>query len=470
MTRRPRILASTVLSSAVAVGLMTVAVGTQGRPVPTADDGQRHPTLRRLSLQELTAAIDRLEQWIAAVRAHEIGTADAHATIVASWSAYHLAQMFPLLETMLATVQENAEEAAKPPAPAIRLPVSDPQDPTAHLVSAQLDRLHALATPSRVTADRNGLLHRGARLHADVAIHVKPTSFAFQPLDQRGRAVSVTRFGSSGERVVVAGPDGNYRGMQYGLVHWDFARLLLSAVSPNPSSDPWSRLWYRATAAYLIKQGEFGEAKPHFADAARFFPDDMWLTFGAATMHAAMASPPVQDFVRLTRLPGNVRFDVDDRGAHLRRAEELFRRVVSMDPGLIEAQIRLARVRLDLREPAEAMQLLEAALPKTNDAVLSYYGLLFLGHAHRELRRLEPARTAFLAAATLFPRAQTPRLALSELTRGMSRTEARAALDPLLALGPKLSEREDPWWQYHHGDGRHMEGLFAQLDRGIAER
>jgi tetratricopeptide (TPR) repeat protein len=454
---------SLVVLCAIATPGLAIAQGALSIARP-AGRGMLPP----LTEEDLGAALDRLEQWVEAVRGHEPGTADAQATLVASWSDRQYADMVLVLELMLFQLHDDSREARvlltlRAPSPWARL-----QD-VAH--SPQLQRLRSVAALPWVAADPNGLLHRGARLHTDVGIHQRLDPQAFRPFDNRGRPARLNRYGRhAGERVVVSGPDGEYGGMQFAVVHWDLARTLLSSVFPNPSSDPLSRAWYRAVGAYMLGEGMFGEAKAHFGLAEQYFPDDVWLAFGEATMQAAMAAPPLQDFVRLTRLPGNVRFDVDGRRVHLQRAQALFRRVLSMDPGLVEAQIRLGQVRLDLGEPADAVHLLEAALQKTTDVVLSYYGHLFLGHAYREMRRVEPARASFLAAAQLFPRAQTPRLALSELAHGRDRAEARAALEALFALGPALSEREDPWWDYHDGEGPRAEALLADLDRRLAER
>jgi hypothetical protein len=64
----------------------------------------------------------------------------------------------------------------------------------------------------------------------------------------------------------------------------------------------------------------------------------------------------------------------------------------------------------------------------------------------------------------LFPRAQSPRLALSQIANRSG--DRRAALDAIRpVLGPPADEfdRADPWWTYHVEQGRSAEVQLAKL-------
>jgi hypothetical protein len=72
-------------------------------------------------------------------------------------------------------------------------------------------------------------------------------------------------------------------------------------------------------------------------------------------------------------------------------------------------------------------------------------------------------------AAALFPRAQTPYLALSQLAaRYGDRGAAARAIEPLLALGAEEAERQDPWWIYARSTGRDAERLLTQASERLA--
>ena len=76
------------------------------------------------------------------------------------------------------------------------------------------------------------------------------------------------------------------------------------------------------------------------------------------------------------------------------------------------------------------------------------------------------AREAYVRAAAFYPRAQSPRLALSALaTRMGDRKEALAAIEPLFRLPEAAAERDDPWWIYLDSAGRNADALLAEMRR-----
>jgi tetratricopeptide (TPR) repeat protein len=94
--------------------------------------------------------------------------------------------------------------------------------------------------------------------------------------------------------------------------------------------------------------------------------------------------------------------------------------------------------------------------------VLQYYASLFLGFAEAAVGRHDAAVKAFEQAASLFPNAQAPLLAASELAmRRGDRAAASAALERLLALSPHT--RDDPWWTYNVEYGRHWRATMERL-------
>jgi tetratricopeptide (TPR) repeat protein len=159
---------------------------------------------------------------------------------------------------------------------------------------------------------------------------------------------------------------------------------------------------------------------------------------------------------------------IDRSRAELRRAEGFYRRAIERRPDFVEAQIRLGRVLGQLGRHQDAVAQLAAVsalLPKT-ERLLQYYAQMFLGHEEAALGRRDAARANFQAAAALYPTAQSPLLALSELARRYGdRQGAGGATRALAALPSDEELREEPWWVYTLAQGRHVDVRLAELRR-----
>jgi len=419
------------------------------------------------------SAIERLEQWVDAVRAHLIGEADSYAAIAALWTHDELAEMFPYLEALLQLVEAPTREDLTP-SPQVQLarPMPVPSQRRLYRLSTveirpqEVERLRVLASLDWVRADPNRLLIRGAMLHTDVAMLTKVRAQAFQP---NSSAPTVRKLGQSvDERVIVRAPDADFRGIEYGEVHWDVARTLLDRVRPDPAADAIVRQWYRATMSFFGREGSYAEAKPHFTHARQLFPNDPYLLFGYGCMQAELATPGVQEFAAATFLPRGMKMDIELAGAQLRFAAGFFERALNADPTLVEVRVRLAKVRLDQGRAREAMSMLQEVAPTITDDIVSYYAQLVMGDTAAALAQHEAAAAAYRKAAALFPTAQTPRLALSLLFRsGGNAAAALTALSPIFSFPDHPMERPDPWWVYHKGEGRYASALVADLIRAI---
>ena len=80
-----------------------------------------------------------------------------------------------------------------------------------------------------------------------------------------------------------------------------------------------------------------------------------------------------------------------------------------------------------------------------------------MGHPDR-------ARECFDNAASLYPRAQSPYLALSQLARrNGDRPGALRAIQHLLDLPADDRSREDPWWTYFSGSESEAQARLSDL-------
>jgi hypothetical protein len=88
------------------------------------------------------------------------------------------------------------------------------------------------------------------------------------------------------------------------------------------------------------------------------------------------------------------------------------------------------------------------------DQIVQYYGWMFYGAALGQAGLPDEGLQAFRSAAALYPAAQSPQLAISQLAADSGDPAlARAALERVFA--PAVESRpDDPWWNYFAGSGR----------------
>jgi len=392
--------------------------------------------------------IARLERWLAAVERHQPGTADGPAIEIGSWPASDL-------RTLRIDLSSLAESMRNPKATAFYFTSRDRRTGAPiRYTAAEIRRLSDLARDVRDTVlhpDENDVMKRGALLHADIAMLVPRKS---EPL--------ATRPPPGPRQFVMNTADGRQLNLEDAAEHWEIGRALLDKVTPNPSQDGMVRLWYRATAAYMQSREQLDLA--HLEQARHLFPDDAGLLFISGCLHETFAAPRVQAAVRSAVLPRWMAFDVSSEHAELQQAEFFFRSALDADPRLAEARVRLGRVYGLQGRHADSAGELRQAVADTKDPLLLYYAALFLGAEEEALEHRDAARTAYERAAAIYPRAQSPYLALSQLARRVGdRPAALQAIQKVLKLPAGDGDRDDPWWTYHLMQGRNTDALLAEL-------
>jgi tetratricopeptide (TPR) repeat protein len=126
---------------------------------------------------------------------------------------------------------------------------------------------------------------------------------------------------------------------------------------------------------------------------------------------------------------------------------------------VLTLQARYADALIELRQ-------LDAAAPQ----ILRYYAALFTGDAAEALGRRDDARAAYGQAATLYPQAQAPRFALSQLAlRDGDNPGAVKVLEDVLSMASKSAADNDPFWTYHRASGRNADALLTQAYRTLSE-
>jgi hypothetical protein len=302
----------------------------------------------------------------------------------------------------------------------------------------------------RLLDERNDVLRRGALLHTDTALLVPQQAATFTFADVPSRTLDPLTDRSSFRResdALVFSEDGEYVSTSKESGHWWMARLLLTWILPHPSTDPFVASWYRATTARFERARLFGNAKFHLRRGLEVLPRDPVLLFYAGAMHEAYASPIIQN-IPVTRpaIAGQIR--MPSPAQEWREAERLFRASVEVD-GPVEARVRLGRVLGRLGKHEEAASVLHLVRPTLTDRRLQYFAELFLGSEEGALNHVDQARESLNRAAQLYPTAQSPLLALSELFhRTGNRSAAIDTLRRIARLPADPEGREDPWQDY----------------------
>ncbi len=436
--------------------------------------------------EDITAAtVDALRSWVVAVRSHTPGRADDPVVKVANFSYRTREDLNAGLRLFLDVLAGKVV--------VLDLSRSGGAEKTILAIG------HEAGIP-----DAGSFLRRAAVLHADVAAYgdrfpVPVTSAAKEtPPD-----VQELRFGSGTvtpmrlqrdepapplltQSRLVLNQDGQVLGEVTASWNWPFARSLLDLVPPGPAKDPFVAAWYRATAAYMFASGAFGDLTPHLDRAARLFPDDARVLFDRGCyaeilglpMHQALISERDVVAGRLGgRGPGASAawsastWQTPGSAAPLRippaertnaEAERLFRRALGIDPRLVEARVRLARL-LELRKRHnEAATELSTALAGNPPVIVAFYAHLFAGRVAQAMGQADEASRRYHDALALFPDAQSALLASSQLA--LAGSDISAALSPVARLGERSAvSTADPWWQYHLCAGRDAEELLRAL-------
>jgi tetratricopeptide (TPR) repeat protein len=397
--------------------------------------------------QNLTAddRIARLRAWTDAVYQHRPGAADAPVLAILRWQQRELVSVLDDVRDLLsrlAAVYTRGRGAGN----RLFVTLAD-----ASFTMQDVKSMLRLTEDEITHRDPTRFVKRAAILQMDAAIVIGTEGVAYQ-----------TRAPASDPSALIVANDGQSAGRVFVNEHWAFGRMLLKGVQPDPARDEMVRLWYCTAAAALHSQSAFGDLAIHLAAAQSLFRNDADLLFYNGAMHESFSGERIQTVVRELVTSKGARPNVPNADTERALAASFFEQALERNPDLVEARLRLGRVRGLQGRHDEAVSHLRLALAATGDTLLQYYGQLFLGREEVALGHRAQAQAAFERAAALYPRAQSPRLALSQLARAAGdRAGALASLRQVLR-GPATTE-DDPWWLYDTAAGRHMNALLAEL-------
>jgi len=423
---------------------------------------------------EVSPRIRRLERWLDATAAHRPGALDDGVRLIGSWNQEELWTVWADVLAIVSLLREPdvsifyVSEPARPGQVTRQIsPVATNRSRQVLYAVGELRRLRAIAKQLSAGASpgpENGILKRGAMLHADVEMLVGRRAGQGSP-DRRGPAGATLFF-----------DDGQQLGLTNTVSHWNMGRRLLESVRPaesktpfktrpDPGADPTVRQWYLAGCAFMLRT-RFIEID-QFSRALELFPNDPDVLFIVASVHEYFAGVRTQSVMRSMKGPRDVNFDIREEGAELRLAEQLYKRALDRNSRFIEARIRLGRV-LGLRgRHEEAVAQLRQG-QKADEPLLQFYTHLFLGGEFEALGNGAEARQSYERAAALVPTAQSPLLGLSRVAdQAGDKAAAREAVTRLLQIPFHDEERADPWWSYEIVQARGVDGLLNDLRQRI---
>jgi tetratricopeptide (TPR) repeat protein len=405
--------------------------------------------------------VDLLAAWLEAVDRHQPGRADESTRTVGAWSGREMALLREHLPTVVSLIRS--------PGIAIffrRQPGTTRTRQVFYTVR-ELNQLRALASrhgavsASDACARDEGrqrpgfnaatrLLKRVAMLHLDqAAIRERRGS----PVRADGSFMLQVNDGQSLGQFGVAG-------------HVELARDALNQVTqpcsvrPEPAKDGWVRDWYLASLTMQLSHEQYEVA--HVERAVELFRDDADILALGGAVHESLAAPQMQAPLGDDRVLRD-RLRVRETPGQLGRSEDLLRRALQHNDALVEPRIRLGNV-LGLRgKHVEAARELERAVAGAREnRLLAYYARMLHGRELEASGDRRSARTAYEQAQRLFPAAQAPQLALSQLLKGAGDAAmAVSILDRLVQ--PSNQTADDPWWSYHSAAGRSIEQRFRVI-------
>ncbi len=388
--------------------------------------------------------LKRVATWSQAVTEHVPGRSDLALVELAAWNADDVktvAEDYLVLRRQLRGRGDGAEFEHK-----------------RYRVTA--GELRTLAVFAAVDTDPDAVLKRAAVAHADVALLA-----ALDWSRSTGTPDSIQIIDG-----VVVGYDGQSS-------HWIAARRLLDAIEPSPRDDPFVARWYNAAAASLIENRDSTSLKPLLERGLEILPHDARLQFQAGCYHQASAGPTVLSVLRMQqriadRTPRNRRTGsmiVETPEFHWRQAERRFREAVTLDPGFVEARVRLGQALLQNDRPSDAAVELRQATAAAPEGDLGYFAYLLLGQADDRLGHDRAAAASYTRASAIRPAARSPRLAQVALDRRSGdRDGAWRDLQPLLTPPVPRQTEADPWWRFYRWQSTSGKTLMDEIRASVA--
>lgn len=413
------------------VGIAALAVGIALAP---AVHGQsRRPAIG--------AGLDGFQTWLDLARRHAPGQVDAAITQERRIGVERHFALAHDLEALIQFINDPTLNRLRKPG-------------RAYSVEEQI-RLKKMAAEERAAGTTDSLLRKIALLESDDVMLTGGERYVVVPPGSKLRTDMIMSLDGVTLEAVVTPPN------------WQIGRLAVGAMSDDPDTVAWARLWYEATTAFLFSDRILAVLHHHLPQRRIEFPQDAGAWFDEGCHFDYLAGARFQHAMADARRK-RLTITQHEEGESLAQARRMFEEALERDPRHPEARLRLARVKLVQGDARSALRELSAVLPDIGaDSEVRYLTYLFLGAAQELAGDDAAAMTAYREAASLYPKGLSPRVALARLEP----PSAGPGADPLEELLHEERRRsEDPWLSYHTGPARRSRNLAAALWRASSTR
>ncbi|MGE5244236.1 MAG: tetratricopeptide repeat protein [Betaproteobacteria bacterium] len=232
-----------------------------------------------------------------------------------------------------------------------------------------------------------------------------------------------------------------------------------------PLDPGFAGAWCRAAGVLLTSSQQQGLALAQFDRCLAWLPRDPWLVLGrgSARESAARSMASLPPGATLANWPDRQPVVANEEA----RAAADYERAVALDPGLEEAWIRLARLRLTKGDPQSAARDLARVESASLAPVPAYWRSLLLGALAEAERKPEEAAGDYRAALQAYPNGQSAAVALSHVMAESLGDRAGAAqlLREHLTGSPTRNFSSDPWWLYDMGQAWRVSDWLEDIAR-----
>jgi tetratricopeptide (TPR) repeat protein len=234
------------------------------------------------------------------------------------------------------------------------------------------------------------------------------------------------------------------------------------ALADDRRSTPGSlrSRWNVTVARLLLANGEIGMAERHLARVNDRISGDIAILLAYGTVKETQASRLGAEYSRgrldapaLSRKP---------RAAALLAAIPLFEKAIGIEPGLVEAKLRLAHVHILKGDDATADAILTPIVGRPLPPQTKYLALLMLGGIRERQQQIDTAARGYVDAILAVPDGQSAYLALAQVMhRAGQSAEAATVLERLFGRAI-LNPAADPWWTYPLGMDLNFDARFEE--------
>jgi Tfp pilus assembly protein PilF len=218
--------------------------------------------------------------------------------------------------------------------------------------------------------------------------------------------------------------------------------------------------WTISVARLLLVNGDIGMADRMLNRAVERIANDATLLLTQGTVKETQASRFIAD-VSSGRLDAPAAA-AKPRDSSLTAAQASLEKALKLQPGLVEAKLRLAHVFAMKGDDTRAYSLISEVLAAKPSPAFKYLGSLMGGAVLERSSQFDAAAKSYVEAILAMPDGQSAYMALANiLHKSGQKAEAGAVMDRMFGRGA-VGANADPWWTYPLGLDLSMDKQFEE--------